>query len=251
MELRRERTPLVLGLFLFVTGAFVLGSIERLSVLGWIFGLMTLLTGGGLVLAERRPFKFHIGPNGLVVQVRGFSRAVPWAEVDAIILDPQVPTVGEKHRISTFLLLVPAAGSTIGGPFDGRSPLDGRPALVLVDLVDVKQPVNEVASVLARCAGSRFTDVRQLRRARFDSPRFTMRPGGYEPARVDELIQAGQDVLLFEQSVVRSEAKKMLDQARVELPTNELGYDRTEVDSLLDELSTLIARWPDEAVPPD
>ncbi|WBB47448.1 hypothetical protein O3597_20190 [Verrucosispora sp. WMMA2044] len=251
MELRRHRTLLVLGLFLFVTGALVLGCIEGLTVFGWIFGFMTLLTGGGMVLAHRQPFKFHIGPNGLVVQVTGFSRAVPWAEVDAIILDPQVPTVGEKHPISTFLLLVPAAGSTIGGPFDGRSPLDGRPALVLFDLVDVRQPVKEVAAVLARFAGSRFTDVRQLHRARFDSPQFTMRPEGYEPARVNQLIQIGQDVLLLEQSVVRSEAKTMFDRARAELPTSELGYDRAEVDSMLDELSSLIARRPDEAVPPN
>lgn len=251
MELRRDRTLLVFGLFLFVTGALVLGCIERLTVFGWIFGLMTLLIGGGMVFAQRRPFTFHIGPDGLVVQITGFSRAVPWAEVDAIILDPQVPVVGEKHQISTFLLLVPAAGSTIGGPFDGRSPLDGRPALVLVDLVDVKQPVDEVASVLARYAGSRFTDVRQLRRARFDSPQFTLTPGGYEPAQVDELIQVGQLGLLSEQSRLRSDVKTFVDRIRAELPTSELGYDRTEVDSMLNELSTLIARLPDQAVPLD
>ncbi|GIJ19783.1 hypothetical protein [Micromonospora lutea] len=127
MELHRSRGPLVLGLFFFVAGVVLLGCFE-LTVLGWIIGLIALLLGGGIVFAERRPFTFKIGPNGLAARVAGFNRAVPWAEIDAIILDQQVPTIEVKKSISSCLLLVPAAGSTIDGPFKGQSPLDGRPS---------------------------------------------------------------------------------------------------------------------------
>ncbi|GIJ79250.1 hypothetical protein SAMN05443287_11073 [Micromonospora phaseoli] len=244
MELRRRRGALVLGLVFFATGAFVLGCFEYLTVLGWIVGLLALLVGGGVVLAERRPFRFHIGPNGMVLRVASLNRAVPWTEVDAIVLDQQVPTIGEKQPISSSLLLVPPTNSFVEGPLDGRSPVDGRPALILLDLADVRQSVDEVAAALARFAGSRFTDVRHLRRARFDSPDFNIRPGGYEPAQVDDLIRQGRDGLLIDQLLPRWAAKATFERARAELPASELGYDRTEVDSLLDELSVLIARSP-------
>ncbi|MEG3632181.1 hypothetical protein [Micromonospora palythoicola] len=250
MELRKTRGPLVLGLFFFVTGVFLLGCFE-LSVLGWIVGLIALLVGGGIVFAERRPFTFKIGPNGLAVRVAGLNRAVPWAEIDAIILDQQVPTIGEKQPIHSCLLLVPAAGSTIDGPFDGQSPTDGRRALVLLDLADVSQSLDEVAVALARFAGSRFVDIRHQRFARFESPDFAAVPGGYDQTRVNELIRQGRDGLLIDESLPRWTARMSFEQARAELPTSKLGYDRAAVDSMLDELAALIARWPDLHTRPD
>ncbi|MBQ1051236.1 hypothetical protein KBX50_22525 [Micromonospora sp. C51] len=250
MELRRGRGPLVLGLFFFVTGVFLLGCFE-LTVPGWIIGLLALLIGGGIVLAERRPFRFHIGPDGLAVRVAGLNRAVPWAEIDAIILDQEVPTIGVKHPIDSRLLLVPAAGSTIDGPFDGQSPIDGRPALVLLDLADVTQSLDEVAAALTRFAGSRFTDVRHHRRAHFESLDFAVGPGGYDPTRVDELIRQGRDGLLIDELLPRWSAKARFEEARAELPTSTSGYDRTAVHATLDELSALIARWPEQDVPSD
>ncbi|MEV2240812.1 hypothetical protein [Micromonospora sp. NPDC049891] len=244
MELRRSRGPLVLGLFFFVTGVFLLGCFE-LTVLGWIIGLLALLIGGGIVLAERRPFKFDIGPNGLAVRVAGLNRAVPWAEIDAIILDQDVPTIDVKKPPYSGLLLVPAADSTIDGPFDGQSPIDGRPALVLLDLADIKQSLDEVAGALARFAGSRFIDVRHHRHARFEALDFAVGPGGYDPAQVDGLIRQGRDGLLIDEWLPRWGARARFEEARAELTTGELGYDRTAVDAVLDELAALIARWPE------
>ncbi|MCT2282596.1 hypothetical protein M3G91_33850 [Micromonospora chalcea] len=48
------------------------------------------------------------------------------------------------------MLLVPATAATIDRRLTGRSPVDGRPALVLLDLDQVQQPADEVADALAR-----------------------------------------------------------------------------------------------------
>ncbi|MEU5945954.1 hypothetical protein ABZ793_10375 [Micromonospora sp. NPDC047465] len=218
MELRKSRRLLVAGIVFLAFGVLVLlcaaGSSSP-SVGAWLFGGVAALMGGAFAVSELKPFRFHIGVEGLTLRLAGLDRLVPWAEIDSVILDEPVPTPGGRKPTSPSLLLVPATGSTIDRPRTGRSPLDGRPALVLLDLDDVRQSADEVAAALARFGGSRFTDVRQQRRERFDSPDFTIGLRGYDPARVDELIRRGQDALISGVTSQRYAAKAELDKARI------------------------------------
>ncbi|QGN50503.1 hypothetical protein ACN26Y_02515 [Micromonospora sp. WMMD558] len=166
MELHRSRDLLVMGGWFAACSVLVLvcGSAAG-SGTAAILGGLGLVISGAIAVRELRPFRFHIGAEGLTLRVSGVNRLVSWAEIDAIILDVPVPAAGHDKPASPTLLLVPA-GSTIDRPLDGTSPLDGRRALVLLGLNRVREPADEVATALARFAGGRFTDARQLRRAR-------------------------------------------------------------------------------------
>jgi DivIVA domain-containing protein len=244
VELRRSRRVLVGGAIFLASGVFVLLCVSAggssPSIGARIFGGLVVLMGGALVLHELRPFRFHIGVEGLTLRVAGINRLVPWAEIDVIILDQPPPKIGGNRSKSPSLLLVPA-GSTIDRPLTGRSPVDGRPALALLDLDDVLQSPAEVAAALARFGGSRFTDMRERRRQRFDSPGFTVMLRGYDQARVDDLIRQGQEALISDRSVQRHKAKAELEAARTALPVGMRGYDCQQVDAFLEELSASLA----------
>ncbi|MFI6262142.1 DivIVA domain-containing protein [Micromonospora sp. NPDC051006] len=255
MELRKSRRLLVLGLVFLAFGAAVLlcgaagGSPP--SVGAWILGGLALVIGGALVVSELKPFTFQIGADGLTLRTAGLNRLMPWSEIDAIILDQPVPTVGGSTSKSPTLLLVPADGSTIGRPLDGQSAVDGRAGLVLLDLDDVRQKTDEVAAALARFGGDRFTDARQLRRQRFDAPDFAVGLRGYDPVPVDALIRRGQDALMSESVIQRYQIKAEFERARAGLVIAMRGYDVRQVDAFLDELSAALARWGDEGAEPE
>ncbi|WP_245718723.1 DivIVA domain-containing protein [Micromonospora rhizosphaerae] len=207
---------------------------------------LSLLIGGGLAFYGLRPFRLRIGPEGLTVRLPGVNRLVPWAEIDAIILDQPLPVFVGRKTPSPLLLLVPSSRSTLDRPLTHRSPLDDRPCLVLLDLEVVRQSTSAVAAGLARFGGTRFTDFRQVTRQRFDSPDFTIGLHGYAPARVDHLIKRGQAALISDVLLERYGAKAVIDQAREDLPIASRGYDREQVDAFLEELSAALARWDED-----
>ncbi|MFG1887499.1 hypothetical protein ACGFIR_06470 [Micromonospora sp. NPDC049051] len=249
MELHRSRAPLVGGVIFVSFGVFLLLCSSAPAIIAWLFGGLAVLVGGLLVVGDFMPFRCLIWAEGLTLQAAGLNRLVPWAEIDAIILDEPIPSDARKTTISRSLLLIPAAGSTIDQPLTAKSPVDGRAALFLFDLDDVQQPVDKVAAVLARFGGGRFIDVRQLRRERFDSPEFTLVPRGYDPTQVDELIWKGRDALVSNLTLRRYAAKIELEEARAALPLATRGYDPGQVDALLEELSAVLARWAEDTKP--
>lgn len=238
---------LVVGTFLLGFGAFVLlyGSADGSfpSIGASILGGLALLLGGGLVVNNLRPFRFHIGDEGLTLRVPGINRLVPWAEIDALILDEPPPKLGGNNYRPLSLLLVPAGGSIFDRPPPARSPVDGRDGLVILDLHDVRQRPEDVAAALVRFGGSRFTDMRQLRRQRLNSPDFPIALRGYDPARVDDLIRRGQEALISDRLAQRFAAKAEIDGVRQALPVAGRGYDRQQVDAFLDELSAALGAW--------
>ncbi|PZG21467.1 hypothetical protein C1I95_07345 [Micromonospora craterilacus] len=244
MKLRRSRSPLVNPLIFVTLGAVVLRSLVPAPALMWVLAGLVLLTVGVLVADRLRPFRFHIGAAGLNLRVAGLNRLVPWAEVDAIILD-QLAAGGSGRSPS--LLLVPATGSTIDAPLTGRSPVDGRPALVLVDLNRVQQPADQVAAALARFGGSRFVDLRQ---PRHDEPAFEVALRGYEKRQVDDLVQRCEDALASGRTSQRHEVKAELDRARGTMELALRGYNCAQVDRYLDRMSAALASWHDEGIKP-
>lgn len=235
---------------MFAFGVFLLlcGRTDNAfrAVLTSIFGALGLLMGGVLASYGLRPFRFHIGAEGLAIRQSGLNRLVPWAEIDALILDQPLPTLAGNKVPSAVLLLVPASGSALDRPLTHRSPVDDRPCFVLLELNDVRESPDEVAAALARYGGNRFTDFRELTRRRFDSPDFAIGLRGYDPARVDRLIRQGQEALASDRMLKRLGAKAEIELARKSLPAVMRGYDRAQVDAFLDEMSTALARWDEE-----
>ncbi|MEV6810581.1 DivIVA domain-containing protein [Micromonospora sp. NPDC051296] len=248
MKLRRRQPRLVNRLILVTIGAVVLRIIAPSPTLTWVLGGIVLLTLGVLVADRLRPFRFHIGADGLDLRVAGLNRLVPWAEIDAVILDQ--PAAGGSGSRSPSLLMVPATGSAIDPPLTGRSPVDNRPALTLLDLDRIQQPADEVAAALARFGGSRFADVRQPGRAGFDEPLFEVALRGYNTNQVDELVQRCEDALASGRASQRHEVKAELDRARGDLLLGLRGYDRRQVDRYLERVSVELASWDDEGIKP-
>jgi hypothetical protein len=248
VELRKSRRLLLAGAFSIVLGAFILlcgradGAVRM--TLKLLVGGSMVVTGGAFVVSELKPFRFHIGTDGLTLRLNGINRLVRWDEIDAVILDLTKPSlVGDNKHPYHHVLLVPADGVDLGIPLTHRSPVDDRPCLVLLDLRDVRDSPEQVAQALAQFGGGRFTDARRRRADRFGSPDFTVVLRGYDPARVDELIRRGRDALTSSSTLERHGVKAEIEGARGKLPIVARGYDRDQVDSFLSALSTELAIW--------
>ena len=137
MELRRKRylllgpVPLAIGLALLLYAVW----------LGWpwaialfVLGAIAALWGASISSDTLRPFRVHIGPDGLRLRLRGINRLVPWDEIAAVVIDWRTPDISKNDLSFPRLLLVPAeAAGTDLRPTD-TSPVDGRPCLSLFRL---------------------------------------------------------------------------------------------------------------------
>ncbi|GAB3849972.1 hypothetical protein GCM10029963_35430 [Micromonospora andamanensis] len=252
MELRRNRRSLAPGVLLLAFGlSLLLGSpgMGTSALAG-----AALLTGGWITARSLRPFRFRIGPDGLDLRVARLNRLVSWAEIGAIVLDQPARAAGATPPTPS-LLLVPGVGSTIDRPLTGRSPVDGRPALVLLDLADVRESADEVAAELTRVSGGRFTDARQGRaESRQGEPEVVAEPvfdtalRGYEKRMVDDLVLRGLDVLASGTAAQRQEVSAELDPTTLTVALR--GYDMGQVDAFLERLAAALANEPDQPEQP-
>ncbi|CCH20547.1 hypothetical protein [Micromonospora lupini] len=195
---------------------------------------------GALVLVSAlRPFRFGITPDGLSVRRPGLRREIPWAEVDALVLDE--PPRRDGYSTAPRLLLVPAPGVTFE-PVTARHPIDGRPAIELLVFDQVREQPEQVAAALTRCAGDRFVDLLALRRAAFAAPDLSVGLRGYQMDRVDRLIRRGQDALMSGDAATRQAARGEIERAvAARLPIAKRGYNSYQADAVLDALVAALA----------
>ncbi len=231
MELRRSRQSLWNGLAIFGVGVFPLLYLTPPATGRWVLVGLWLLLAGAFVAYQFRPFRFGIGADGLDLRVAGLARLVPWAEIEAVILDQPLPPGGRKRKAPS-LLLLPAVASTIDRPLTGRSPVGGRPALVLLSLDRVQQPVDEVAAALTRFGGSRFRDVRpQPPGSSADLPDLDVLSWLADlTSRVQKALESGQ-------ASQRLAVKAEVDAALARLPEVPAGSDQPRLDELLKSMS--------------
>ena len=206
---------------------------ERVSPGRWFFGGVGIVICLGLLVRELRPFRFVISADGLDLRVPGISRLVGWAEIDALAL-AQPPRVGDRLP-APVVLLVPVTGSALQTRLTEQLPGDGRPARRLLEVDDVKEPVEEIAAALARFGGGRFTDLRALGPAAPAALDLTIVLRGYDRPAVDELIRQTEQALAATDPAHRQWARAQLQNAN--LPVAARGYDRGQVDAHLAALA--------------
>ncbi|WP_420116818.1 hypothetical protein [Micromonospora sp.] len=233
MELHRERGRQVLPAVCVLAGTVLLATGGGLLRTATALGGVAL---GGVGLANGlRPFRFVIDADGLTVRRRGLRRRLPWAELALVVLDRRAPGTGGVR-----LLGIPVEG--VGLPPDAR--VDGRPATELLDLGQVRENPDEIAAALARYAGDRFRDDRDV--AVRSGTEFGVGLRGYSSDVVDTLVGHARAALDSDDPARRRAARDELAAARAQgLPVALRGYDVRQVDAALDDLHAALAEGGD------
>lgn len=149
VELHRNRGVLPLALVCVAGGVMVLAVAGDGPVLRMLVALAIVLIGVKVLVGALRPYRCVLGPDGLEVRRPGLRGTYRWEQFAALALDDAGRLVG-----------VPGAGLPPGLPATARHPRDGRPAVELLDLRQVRESPDEVTAALTRYAGDRFTDAR-------------------------------------------------------------------------------------------
>lgn len=154
-----------------VTGATVLAAGIALTVYGTIAGPWGLIVLGGLCVLvgvsalweSMRPWRFVIETDGLDIRRPGMSRLVPWSDIDAIVL----ARMGDRHsaapglrQITRPLFFIVPTSTRFELPLDHANPWDDRPSALLLDSLDVRERLDDIATAIAEHAGDRFHDLR-------------------------------------------------------------------------------------------
>ncbi|MEU3454249.1 hypothetical protein ABZ671_11685 [Micromonospora sp. NPDC006766] len=239
MELHRSRRALPLAVACVTGGTMVLAMAGEGALLRELAAIGVVVVGGAVLFGAVRPFRFVIGPEGLDVRRPGLRGTYRWEQFDALALDDAARLVG-----------VPGAGLPPDLPTTARHPGDGRPAVELLDLTQVRENPDEVAVTLTRYSGGRFTDARTLPagwRVGMEIA-FNTALRGYEKRQVDRLVGRAEQTLATGGWVERRAARAEIEQTRaagIELALR--GYDIGQVDAVLDALYAALAENPDPA----
>lgn len=234
MELHRRRGVPVVGVVFLVLGLYLLSAgAANSSIVRLIAGALFLLASGLHLFDRLKPFRFHIGADGLRLRSAGINGLVPWKAIDAVVLEQPAPS-SAKRNPHPRLLLVPTEGADLGVPLQHRSPVDGRACAASLSFDEVKESPEQVAQALAQHGGGRYTDTRASQR--FDGPpEFDVVLRGYDQTQVDDLLRRGLEALDSADDQQRSALREEIETRS--LPTAMRGYDRYQVDSFLRMLS--------------
>ncbi|WP_435206695.1 hypothetical protein [Micromonospora sp. bgisy143] len=204
------------------------------ALLRTIIAVGAIALGAVALVSALRPFRFGIHADGLSIRRPGLRREFRWAEVDTVVLDE--PPRRDGYPTPPRLLLVPVQALP-RELVTARHPLDGRPAIELLVLDQVRERPEQVSEALNRHAGERFVDLLARRRAAFAVPDLTVGLRGYAMDGVDRLLRRGQDALLSGDAAARQAARGEIEKAtRAGLPIANRGYSTYQTDTVLDAL---------------
>ncbi|SBT49262.1 hypothetical protein [Micromonospora narathiwatensis] len=228
MELHRSRGALPLAVACVAGGILVLAVAGEGALLRMLAALGVVAVGGAVLVGAVRPFRFVIGPEGLEVRRPGLRGTYRWEQFDALALTDAARLVG-----------VPAAGLPPGPPTTARHPRDGRPAVELLDLAQVRERPDDVVAALTRYSGGRFTDARTAPGGWSAGTAIVFAVGlrGYDKRQVDGLVGRAEEALATGDAAARRAARAEIEQARaagIEVALR--GYDVGQVDATLDAL---------------
>ncbi|WP_433128171.1 hypothetical protein ACQPWW_00900 [Micromonospora sp. CA-240977] len=165
MELRRARPHLFWITFFLLGGLLTMWA----SLNGWelrvlivpvgsgplfLFGLVSFLGALALVASTFRPTPIVIDETGLRLHVAGINRSVPWASIDAVLLESPASTA--QGAGVPRLVLVPATGVDVGVAAEYTNKVDGRLSIILLGLDSLRASQDEVVRAFERYAEGRF-----------------------------------------------------------------------------------------------
>ncbi|QUH05506.1 hypothetical protein HUO13_36220 [Saccharopolyspora erythraea] len=164
MDFHKSATALVVALIMMA-----LGGLGTVLVVGWffeggrmnlIFLLSPVLLVGGIVslIKALRPFQMRVDERGLLLKVpsQGVDSALPWQAVAGLTIEHKP---GAKSSDKPFLVVWPVAGA----PIRSKAPVirrNGWSGLPVVQVDELKEPVEQLAGALQHYAGPRFTSAR-------------------------------------------------------------------------------------------
>ncbi|MEU7678946.1 hypothetical protein AB0C42_29490 [Micromonospora taraxaci] len=239
MELRRNRGARALALVCVLGGVLLLVYPSDGHLLRTIIAVGAIALGAVALVSAVRPFRFGIHADGLSIRRPGLRREIRWDEVDTLVLDE--PPRRDGYAGPPRLLLVPVQGVP-RELVTARHPVDGRPAIELLVLDQVREQPEQVSAALATHAGDRFVDLLALRHDAFATPDLTVGLRGYQMGRVDRLIRRGQDALMSGDASARQAARGEIERATAAgLPIAQRGYSTVQTDTVLDALVTALA----------
>ncbi|MEU1247694.1 hypothetical protein [Micromonospora arida] len=239
MELRRNRGARALALVCVLGGVLLLVYPSDGALLRTIIAVGAIALGAVALVSAMRPFRFRIHSEGLSIRRPGLRREIRWDEVDALVLDE--PPRRDGYAKPPRLLMVPVQGVP-RELVTARHPLDGRAAVELLVLDQVREQPEQVSAALTRYAGDRFVDLLAVRRAAFEAPELTVGLRGYQMDRVDRLIRRGQDALMSGDTSARQAARGEIERAtRAGLPIAQRGYNTFQTDTVLGALVAALA----------
>jgi hypothetical protein len=232
MELHRSRGSLPLAVVCVLGGVMVVAVQGEGGVLRTLAALGAVALGGVVLIGAVRPFRFVIGPEGLEVRRPGLRGTYRWEQFDALALDDAGRLVG-----------VPGSGLPAGLRTTARHPHDGRPAVELLVLTQVRENPDEVVAALTRYSGGRFADARTpVARLGGADVAFTVGLRGYDRMQVDELVRRAREALARGGPAERRAARVEIEQARAAgLTVGLRGYDIAQVELALDALCAALA----------
>jgi hypothetical protein len=165
MELHRPRPKF------FWLGFFLLGGLALIwaSQNGWQLRILIVPVGAGPLLVVgvvmvlgvlavlAGSFRFApmmLDGSGLRLRVAGINRSVPWASIDAVILEPHTGTLDSTG--APRLVLVPSADADLGVVAEYRNKVDGRPSIILLSLDSLRESQDHVVRAFKTYGGERF-----------------------------------------------------------------------------------------------
>ncbi|MGC1211064.1 MAG: hypothetical protein WA890_07350 [Micromonospora sp.] len=175
MKLRRpyiDRVVAVLFGMLLLAGAAAIAYRTVTEKFGW-FGLFFcaavvlfgLVIGGSLVRHAVLPFRVDVDSQGWSVRTPKLNHNLRWDEIAAVVLAEAPASARRRTAAAPRLLLVPAAGVSVGVPLTEESPVDGQAAVELFRLNEVDYGEGRLVRDLGMMAGERFHNLcRQLTR---------------------------------------------------------------------------------------
>ncbi|WP_331461057.1 hypothetical protein [Micromonospora tarapacensis] len=138
---------------------FTVGGSVSGRLCAGVFSLIVLFTAVSFLGYGLQRFQVDVDRDGWTVRIGRYRRDLRWAEVSAVVIENR-EIEGRSHRRPVpALYLVPERGVSLDVPSDLRATVDGRAAVRLFDLSDLKIEEMQFVRDLAGLAGDRL-DVR-------------------------------------------------------------------------------------------